>query len=73
MCTSLDPPSTKSNWLQEGTIRKLKQDKGDMRHIQQGRKYKSWNNYKIKGLNIHFFLLGDGAITNNFTKCEGVE
>jgi hypothetical protein len=44
-----------------------------MCHIQQGRKYKSWNNYKTKGLNIHFLLLGDGAMTNNIAKCEVVE
>jgi hypothetical protein len=40
MCTSLDPPSTKSTWMQEGTVMKSKQEKGDMHHIQQGGKHK---------------------------------
>jgi hypothetical protein len=39
---------------EEGTVRKLKQNKGDMRHIQQGGKNtKVGTTTKIKGLSIH--------------------
>jgi hypothetical protein len=58
----------------KGIVRKSKQDKkGDMWAISNKEKNtKSWNNYKNKGTeHIHFLLLGDGAITNNFTECEG--
>jgi hypothetical protein len=57
MCTSLDPPSTKSTWMQEGTVRKSNQDKGDMCHNPTRKKIQKLEQLQNKGIEHTFSLV----------------